>query len=75
MACRIARCGVATKRGRHGRRRFAHRNDVKSAPGEDVRHFGIGSARVDHATSANRVHTGADDIVEIFSESGNGNRQ
>jgi hypothetical protein len=63
------------ERGRHRRRRLSNRNDVQSAPGEDLRHVAIGDGPLDHATSANRVHTGADDVVEIFSESGNGNRQ
>jgi hypothetical protein len=48
---------------------------VKAAASKRLSDLGIRERARDHTIGANRVDTGTDDSVEIFSESGNGNRQ
>ena len=70
---RQVRCG--DKRRSHRGRGLADGNDVKSPRGEDVGNLAIGKRARQHTTGADRVNAGANDVIEILSESGNGNRQ
>jgi hypothetical protein len=63
------------ERRRHRCRRLPDRDHVKSAATERFSDLSIGKRARDHAMGANRVDTGADDAVEILSETGNGSRQ
>jgi len=61
--------------GGHRGRRLSDRDHVKAAASKHPSDLGIRERACDHTIGAHRVDTGTDDSVEIFSESGNGNRQ
>jgi len=63
------------ERGGHRSRRLSDRDYVKAAASKRLSDLGIRERARDHTIGADRVDTGTDDSVEIFSESGNGNRQ
>ena len=48
---------------------------MKAPRGENVGDVTVGERASQHATRADRVDARADDVIEILSESGNGNRQ
>ena len=63
------------KRRGHRGGRLADRDDMKSPRGQDLGDVVIGKRARQHATGADRVYTRADELIEILSEAGNGNRQ
>jgi len=68
VRCRGKRCG-------HRGRSLADGNDVQSARGEHVGDVAIGKRARQDTTGADCVYTRADDVIEVLSEAGNGNRQ
>jgi hypothetical protein len=48
---------------------------VQSARGEHVGDVAIGKRARQHTTGTDSVYTRADDVIEVLSEAGNGNRQ
>ena len=75
IASRDRQVRCRDERRGHRRGGLADRNDVKSARGASVGDIAIGQRACQHTTGADRVYAGAGDLIEILSESGNGNRQ
>jgi len=63
------------KRRSHRGRGFADGNDVQSPRGENVGDLAIRKRARQHTTGADRVNARTNDVIEILSESRNGNRQ
>jgi hypothetical protein len=55
--------GLEARRG-HGSRGLPRRNDVDWPPGQDL-NLRKAKGPIDHPTSADRVHAGADDLNQI----------
>ena len=60
------------ERGGHRRRGLANRDDMQGPAGEDLGQLAILQCARNHTCRAYRVNPGADNLLQILLESGNG---